>query len=139
MQFYKNIITLWITIFFHFDLTDCKTILILTNTLVLIDFCEVFPFNSHYDSVEKAVATHCSTLAWKIPWMEEPGRLPPMGLHRVGHDWSNLAAAAWLCELGTKNAFPSGWRNLFAEDCWDIWPFNKILLPNIFSIARKIK
>ena len=38
-----------------------------------------------YDS-EKAMATHSSTLAWKIPWMEEPGGLPSMGSHRVGHD-----------------------------------------------------
>ena len=36
--------------------------------------------------VEKAVAPHSSTLAWKIPWTEEPGGLPSMGLHRVGHD-----------------------------------------------------
>ena len=35
---------------------------------------------------EKAMAPHSSTLAWKIPWMEEPGRLQPMGLLRVGHD-----------------------------------------------------
>ena len=35
---------------------------------------------------EKAVAPHSSTLAWKIPWMEEPGRLQSMGLLRVGHD-----------------------------------------------------
>ena len=35
---------------------------------------------------EKAVATHSSTLAWKIPWVEEPGRLQSMGLRRVGHD-----------------------------------------------------
>ena len=35
---------------------------------------------------EKAMATHSSTLAWKIPWTEEPGRLPSMGSHRVGHD-----------------------------------------------------
>ena len=35
---------------------------------------------------EKALATHSSTLAWKIPWTEEPGRLPSMGLLRVGHD-----------------------------------------------------
>ena len=35
---------------------------------------------------EKAMATHSSTLAWKIPWMEEPGRLQSMGLLRVGHD-----------------------------------------------------
>ena len=40
------------------------------------------------------MATHSSILAWKIPWMEEPGRLQSMGLCRVGHDWSNLAAAA---------------------------------------------
>ena len=39
-------------------------------------------------------ATHSSILAWRIPGMEEPGRLPSMGSHRVGHDWSNLAAAA---------------------------------------------
>ena len=43
---------------------------------------------------EKAMATHSSTLAWKIPWAEEPGRLQSMGSHRVGHDWSDLAAVA---------------------------------------------
>ena len=42
----------------------------------------------NYDSVsEKAMAPHSSTLAWKIPWMEEPGRLQSMGSLRVGHDW----------------------------------------------------
>ena len=45
---------------------------------------------------EKAMATHSSTIAWKIPWMEEPGRLPSMGSHRVGHDWRDLAAAATI-------------------------------------------
>ena len=38
--------------------------------------------------------THSSVLTWRIPGMGEPGGLPPMGSHRVGHDWSNLAAAA---------------------------------------------
>ena len=38
--------------------------------------------------LEKAMAPHSSTLAWKIPWTEEPGRLQSMGLHRVGHDWA---------------------------------------------------
>ena len=38
--------------------------------------------------VEKAMAPHSSTLAWKIPWMEEPGGLQSMGLLRVGHDWA---------------------------------------------------
>ena len=37
---------------------------------------------------EKAMAPHSSTLAWKIPWMEEPGRLQSMGSLRVGHDWA---------------------------------------------------
>ena len=39
-------------------------------------------------SLEKAMATHSSTLAWKIPWTEEPGRLQSMGSLRVGHDWA---------------------------------------------------
>ena len=37
-------------------------------------------------NMEKAMAPHSSTLAWKIPWMEEPGRLQSMGSQRVGHD-----------------------------------------------------
>ena len=48
---------------------------------------------------EKAMAPHSSTLAWKIPWMAEPGRLLSMGSHRVRHDRSDLAAAGlprWL-------------------------------------------
>ena len=40
------------------------------------------------------MATHSSVLACKIPWTKEPGGLPSMGLHRVGHNWSDLAAAA---------------------------------------------
>ena len=39
-------------------------------------------------ALEKAMATHSSTLAWKIPWVEEPGRLQFMGSLRVGHDWA---------------------------------------------------
>jgi len=38
------------------------------------------------DPLEKEMATHCSTLAWKIPWTEKPGGLQSMGLQRVGHD-----------------------------------------------------
>ena len=40
------------------------------------------------------MATHCSVLAWRIPGTAEPDRLPSMGSHRVGHNWSDLAAAA---------------------------------------------
>ena len=51
-------------------------------------------FTFHFHALEKEMATHSSVLAWRIPGTGEPGGLPSMGLHRVGHDWSNLAAAA---------------------------------------------
>ena len=51
-----------------------------------------FTFHSH--ALEKEMATHSSVLAWRIPETREPGGLLSMGLHRVGHDWSDLAAAA---------------------------------------------
>ena len=41
------------------------------------------------------MAPHSSTLAWKIPWMEEPGRLQSMGSLRVGHDWSDFTFTHW--------------------------------------------
>ena len=44
--------------------------------------------NSLFHSHEKAMAPHSSTLAWKIPWTEEPGRLQSMGSLRVGHNWA---------------------------------------------------
>ena len=53
-----------------------------------------FTFTFHFHALEKEMATHSSVLAWRIPGTEEPGGLPSMGSHRVGHDWSNLAAAA---------------------------------------------
>ena len=42
------------------------------------------------DPLEKEMATHSSTLAWKILWKEKPGRLQSMGSQRVGHDWATL-------------------------------------------------
>ena len=53
-----------------------------------------FTFTFHVPVLEKEVATHSSVLAWRIPGMGEPGGLPSVGLHRVRHDWSDLAAAA---------------------------------------------
>ena len=53
-----------------------------------------FTFTFHFHALEKEMATHSSVLAWRIPGMAEPGGPPSMGLHRVGHDWSDLAAAA---------------------------------------------
>ena len=45
-----------------------------------------FTFSFHFHALEKEMATHSSVLAWRIPGMAEPGGLPSMGLHRVGHD-----------------------------------------------------
>ena len=53
-----------------------------------------FTFTFHFHALEKEMATHSSVPAWRIPGTGEPGGLPSMGLHKVGHDWSNLAAAA---------------------------------------------
>ena len=71
-----------------------------------------FTFTFHFHSLEKEMATHSSVLAWRIPEMGEPGGLTSMGSHRVGHDWSDLAAAAAThIELTTlhnlSNSYPS--------------------------------
>ena len=50
------------------------------------------------DFLEKAMAPHSSTLAWKIPWTEEPGRLRSIGSQRVGHDWvTSLSIFTFMC------------------------------------------
>ena len=51
-------------------------------------------FTFHFHALEEEMATHSRILAWRIPGMGEPGGLPSTGSHRVGHDWSDLAAAA---------------------------------------------
>ena len=53
-----------------------------------------FTLTFHFHALEKEMATHSSALAWRIPGTGKPGGLPSMGSHRVGHDWSDLAAAA---------------------------------------------
>ena len=58
------------------------------------DTTEWLHFHFSFHALVKEMATHSSTLAWRIPGMGEPGWLPFMGLQRVGHDWSDLAAAA---------------------------------------------
>ena len=52
-----------------------------------------FTFAFHFPALEKEMAPHSSVLAWRIPGTREPGGLPSMGSHRVGHDWSDLALA----------------------------------------------
>ena len=59
-----------------------------------------FPFTFHFHALEKEMAIHSSVLAWRIPGTGEPGGLPSMGLHRVGHDWSDLTAAySWTWHI----------------------------------------
>ena len=53
--------------------------------------------------MEKAMAAHSSTLAWKLRWIEEPGGLQSMRSLRVGHDWSDLAAAAVSYAVNVNN------------------------------------
>ena len=52
-----------------------------------------FTFTFFFHALEKEMATHSSVLTWRISGTGEPGGLPSMGSHRVGHDWSNLAVA----------------------------------------------
>ena len=52
-----------------------------------------FTFTFYFPALEKEMITHSSVLAWRIPGTREPGELPSTGSHRVGHDWSDLAAA----------------------------------------------
>ena len=53
-----------------------------------------FTFTFHFPTLEKGLVTHSSVLAWRIPRTGESGGLSSMGSHRVGHNWSDLAAAA---------------------------------------------
>ena len=53
-----------------------------------------FTFTFHFHALEEEMTTHSSVLAWRVPGTVGPGGLPSMGSHRVGHDWSDLAAAA---------------------------------------------
>jgi len=76
--------------------------------------------------LEKAMATHSSTLARKIPWMEEPGRLQSMGSRRVGHDWvtslSLFTFMHWRRKWQPTPVFlpgeSQGWGSLVG---WRLW------------------
>ena len=64
-----------------------REILILDFLTFQVGFTRIF-WTIMLNFTEKAMAPHSSTLAWKIPWMEEPGRLQSMRSRRVGHDWA---------------------------------------------------
>ena len=94
-----------------------------------------FTFTFHCHALEKEMATHASVIAWRIPGMGEPGGLPSVGSHRVGHDWSNLAASSMklqftdlvICYFIKTAPNFSGWKQqwaviIFHSFCgWRIW------------------
>ena len=70
-----------------------------------------FTCTFHFHALEKEMAIHSSVLVWRIPGTGEPGGLLSMGSHRVGHNWSDLAAAAaaavYICPCYSQSASPS--------------------------------
>ena len=80
-----------------------------------------FTFTFHFPSLEKEMATHSSVLVWRIPGTGEPRGLPSMGSNRVGHDWSDLAAAAAAAGSLLRNKDCSG---IFGKDAYRIFPEN---------------
>ena len=63
-----------------------------------------FTFTFHFHALEKEMATHSSVLAWRIPGTGEPGGLLSLGSHRVGHDWSDFAAAVGVMMFLVANS-----------------------------------
>ena len=70
------------------------------------DRTEWLHFHFSLSYIEKEMATHSSVLAWRIPGTGKPGELPSIGLHRIGHNWSDLAAAAGMLTWNYMLFFP---------------------------------
>ena len=70
-----------------------------------------FTFTFHVHALEKEMATHSSVLAWRIPGTGEPGGLPSMGSHRVGYNWSDLAAAAAIYDYALFTSGLETWTD----------------------------
>ena len=87
------------------------------------------------DPLEKQMAIYCSTIAWKIPWSEEPGRLQSMGSQRVGHDyatslWAFLVAqrVKHLPTMRETRVLSLGWED----------PLEKAMATHSSTLAWKI-
>ena len=81
-----------------------------------------FTFTFHFHALEKEMTTHSSVLAWRIPGTAEPPGLPSMGSHRVGHDWSDLAAiTSWSCLLDNLHCILSSHHkdHHWGFRCWN--------------------
>ena len=74
------------------------------------------------DTLEKEMATHSSTLAWKIPWMEAPGRLQSMGSQRVRHDWAtSLVHSKEVQHVNCNKEYLVGSNNICNETWLNIY------------------
>ena len=82
-----------------------------------------FTFTFHFHALEKEMATHSSVLAWRIPGTGEPDGLPSMGLHRVGHDWSDLAAAAAAAAVLQSKHREYSANSLTRSFQWTAWRY----------------
>ena len=72
-------------------------------------------FTFHFHALEKEMATHSSVLAWRIPGMGEPVGLLSMGLHWVGHDWSDLVVVVYKAILLRSKKGTNSWCNNMDE------------------------
>ena len=119
-----------------------------------------FTFTFHFHAL-KEMATHSSVLAWRIPGTGEPGGLPSMGLHRVGHNWRDLAAAAvvsWFAKSGPwissisiiqkllKSAYSLAWprihwiRTFFSQNPrWFVYIWKALVLGQLFTLGASSK
>ena len=98
-----------------------------------------FTFTFHFHALEKEIATHSSVLAWRIPGTGKPGGLPSMGSHRVGHNWSHLAAAAAYLFFQTPHIYVNIWYLFPLSDLLhSLWqslgPSMYLQLPNFISL-----
>ena len=83
------------------------------------DMTERLHFHFHFHALEKEMTTHSSVLAWRIPGTGKLGGLPSIGSHRVGHDWSDLTAAAVAINGSSKNNF---WKKKPFKYTEILWP-----------------
>ena len=86
-----------------------------------------FTFTFYFHALEKEMATHSSILAWRIPGTGEPGGLLSMGSRRVGHDWSDLAAAKCpkMNSLEWRRGQKQGWEREKVRDRLRAWGIHK--------------
>ena len=127
-HFFGNLLLIFFVIYPKVRLLDHVVVLFLIFfEESLYCFCSsLYHFTFLAEFAEKAMASHSSTLAWKIPWTEEPGRLQSMGSRRVGHDWATSLSLftfmRWRRKWQPTPVFlpgeSQGWRSLVGCRPW---------------------